>query len=163
MSPYSTEGWSDLFLAGAGAAAALTGLVFVALSINLQRILALPGLSARAAGAIAVLTVALLVCLAGLVPQSEEALSIELVVAGVAGGAFGARAIHRRPIEGGPTRAQIRGQTVLMALPSIAVVIGAATLWADWGGGLYWVVAGLVLFLLNGIMNAWVLLVEIQR
>jgi hypothetical protein len=46
MSPYSTEGWSDLFLAGAGAAAALTVLVFVALSINLQRILDLPGLSA---------------------------------------------------------------------------------------------------------------------
>jgi hypothetical protein len=107
--------------------------------------------------------VALLVCLAGLVPQSEEALSIELVVAGIAGGAIGARAIHRRPVEDGPTRAQIRGQTVLMALPSIAVVIGAATLWSDWGGGLYWVVAGLVLFLLNGIMNAWVLLVEIQR
>jgi hypothetical protein len=31
------------------------------------------------------------------------------------------------------------------------------------GGGLYWLVVGLLFLLLNGIASAWVLLVEILR
>ena len=39
--------WTDFAVAVAGASAALTGLVFVAVSINLQRILAYPALPTR--------------------------------------------------------------------------------------------------------------------
>ena len=38
---YVTDEWHDFFLAQVGAAAALLGLLFVALSINLQRILSI--------------------------------------------------------------------------------------------------------------------------
>ena len=38
MHPYSSAEWESLFLAEAGASAALAGLLFVALSINLERI-----------------------------------------------------------------------------------------------------------------------------
>src|SRR5580704_17716086 len=41
--------WQTLFAVQAGAAATLTGLVFVAVSINLPRILETPGLPGRAA------------------------------------------------------------------------------------------------------------------
>ena len=41
MAAYDVEPWSDLFVAAAGAGAALAGLVFVAVSINVDRILAL--------------------------------------------------------------------------------------------------------------------------
>ena len=41
--------WHDLFVAIAGAAAALTGLLLVAVSINLKRILDFPSLPTRAA------------------------------------------------------------------------------------------------------------------
>jgi hypothetical protein len=37
------------------------------------------------------------------------------------------------------------------------------SLWLGAGGGLSWVAGALVLLMLNGILNAWVLLVEIQR
>ena len=47
--------WSTFFAAQVGAGAALTGLVFVALSINLKQILAFPGLPSRAAEAIILL------------------------------------------------------------------------------------------------------------
>jgi hypothetical protein len=38
MTSYQPESWHDLFVASAGAAAALTGLIFVAVSINLAKI-----------------------------------------------------------------------------------------------------------------------------
>jgi hypothetical protein len=56
----TTDGWGELFLAGAGASAALAGLLFVAMSINLERILQGAGLPGRAGEAI-VLLVAVLV------------------------------------------------------------------------------------------------------
>ncbi len=40
--------WHDIFIATAGASAALTGLIFVEVSINLSRILAIPTLPGRA-------------------------------------------------------------------------------------------------------------------
>ncbi len=39
MAAYSSELWHDFFIGAAGAAAALTGLLFVSLSINLEQIL----------------------------------------------------------------------------------------------------------------------------
>jgi hypothetical protein len=51
--------WHDFFLAQAGAAGVLTGLVFVGVSINLQKIVSEPGsgLTGRAAEALIVLVV----------------------------------------------------------------------------------------------------------
>jgi hypothetical protein len=49
--------WTDFLVAAAGATAALVGLVFVGLSINLKRILALPGVSGRAAETVLLLAV----------------------------------------------------------------------------------------------------------
>ena len=45
---YDPEQWHDLFVAVAGASAALLGLLFVAVSINLERILSYKGLPERA-------------------------------------------------------------------------------------------------------------------
>ena len=65
---YTTEGWGDLFLAGAGASAALGGLLFVAVSINLDRIVALRSLPGAALGAIVLLVAVLMVSMVALVP-----------------------------------------------------------------------------------------------
>jgi modulator of FtsH protease len=41
--------------------------------------------------------------------------------------------------------------------------LGAVSIVADAGGGLYWIAAGIVLATAGAVLNAWVLLVEILR
>lgn len=60
--------WLNFYSATASASAAMTGLVFVGLSINLARVLAIPGMVARCGEAIMLLGLALLVSLKCLVP-----------------------------------------------------------------------------------------------
>ncbi|MGK2932714.1 MAG: hypothetical protein ACSLFD_08090, partial [Solirubrobacterales bacterium] len=72
--------WKDLFVATAGASAALAGLVFVAVSINLDRILALEGVTNLALSTLALLIGVLITSMFGLIPnQGEESLGIELL------------------------------------------------------------------------------------
>jgi len=60
--------WNGFFTAQARAFAALTGLVFVALSINLKEILSSPGLPGRAGEAVIVLVTPVLVGLLAFSP-----------------------------------------------------------------------------------------------
>jgi hypothetical protein len=62
--------WHDFFLAQAGAAGVLTGLVFVGVSINLEKIVSDPrsGLAGRAAEALILLVAVLLASVLALVP-----------------------------------------------------------------------------------------------
>jgi hypothetical protein len=85
MHAYSTAEWDSLFLAEAGASAALAGLLFVALSINLERILKGAGLPGRAGEAIMLLLAVLVVATWALVPgQSSTVLGAELLGSGLA-------------------------------------------------------------------------------
>src|SRR6185437_13962675 len=63
------EAWGDFFIAQVGASAALAGLIFVAVSLNLTKILALSHLPKRAFQALMVLLEILVVSSLALVPQ----------------------------------------------------------------------------------------------
>ena len=100
MNPSGASEWTDPFVAAAGASAALTGLVFVAVSINIQEILRLPGVPDRALATLMLLLGAVVISLLPLIPdQSGTALGIELVVVGIAFiaviGFTGARSFQR--------------------------------------------------------------------
>ena len=75
MTAYDASEWSDLFVAAAGAGAALAGLVFVAVSINIDRILAGEGLPDRALSTVLILLMAVCVSIVGLIPGQETSRS----------------------------------------------------------------------------------------
>jgi len=149
----------------AGAAAALAGLLFVAVSINIRTILQNRGISARAAQALVFLVNPVFLSLTLLIPgQPPAALAVELfVVAVIAGSASGwlsrpgARA-HEQPL------ASWAGTGLLpAAIVALAPVLAGIGLLTGSLGGLYWVPAAVAFGLLGGLTNAWVLLVEILR
>jgi len=157
------EAWHDFFIATTGAAAALAGLVFVAISINLTQILRFPSLPGRALETILLLITALLVGIFVLVPgQSPIALGIELSVLAIGVVTWNAWIqIRTGRVPQAPARATvIRTLEVVAALPLVVAGVG---LLAGGGGGLYWTVPAIALLLVVGVANAWVLLVEINR
>lgn len=160
---YTTADWTNLFVASAGASAALTGLLFVAVSVNIQDILKYEGLPARALQTLLLLLSAVVVSLVGLIPdQGTTALGAELLAVELAFGGW-ILVLAARALE--PTREYVRplfhfGLVVPGTLP---LVVGAASLLAQSGGGLYWIVGGVIGALLSASVNAWVLLVEILR
>jgi hypothetical protein len=67
MNPQSA-GWANFFVAEVGASAALTGLLVVAISINLARILAIAQLPGRAAEGLIILVGAFVLSSVALIP-----------------------------------------------------------------------------------------------
>ena len=76
--------WTNFAVALAGVTAVLAGLVFVALSVNLERILQVPGLPGRAGETLIVLIGAVVQCALLLIPGlNHVALGMSLLVVGV--------------------------------------------------------------------------------
>ena len=76
--PPEAEAWHDFYVMVGGAAAALAGLILVALSLHLKAILGHPLYRDRSWSSLQGLVTALLVSAAMLVPQSLTALGVEV-------------------------------------------------------------------------------------
>ena len=160
MNPVTTD-WGNFFVAEVGASAALAGLVVVAISINLSRIISLAHLPERAAEALMVLVGALVVTSAALVPNQSAALfGAEAMTIGVVTFVvplvFQVRALNARL-----PRRYLR--VLVGAAASLPFVVAGALLVLGSGAGFYWVAAGVIISLVAGVFDAWVLLVEILR
>jgi modulator of FtsH protease len=161
---YDPTDWHELFVATAGAGAALAGLVFVAVSINLERILKFPGLPERALETVLLLLNVVVVSIIGLIPgQDHNALGIELMIVGlVATTAIWMIAFRAKP-SGEEPRMWLTERLVILTWGTLPFVIGGLSILVTSGAGLYWVVFGIVGAIVGAVANAWVLLVEILR
>jgi hypothetical protein len=162
---YAAEHWTDFGVGVAGASAALAGLVFVAVSINLSKILEYRNLPGRAALTLYLFVTPLVVGILLLVPgQSGAALGGELLAAGLVFGGSEMLINQRAGRSDKETRltwALVRLFPIIVS--SGCLILAGATLLAQAGGGLYWLVPNVLAAFVFGLINAWVLLVEIMR
>ncbi|WBB70065.1 hypothetical protein [Micromonospora sp. WMMD812] len=157
--------WEGFALALVGAAAVLAGLVFVAVSINIDRILAIRGLPGRAGESVILFLAVLCECAFVLIPnQPVSALGLELLVAGLLVWAVGVAIAV--PGLRGPTRQPASWRLTRLIgvhLATVPAALAGASLLGWLPGGLYWLAGAVLTALVVATGNAWVLLVEVVR
>ena len=141
MSAYDAARWSDFALAQLGASAALLGLVFVGLSINLKDVIGSRQLVNRALEAVVAL---------GSVLVASTAVVFRLQI--------GAAGQVAQPGREGPPPISIAVRRVLGLGAALLLAVAGITLAASAGGGLYWWPAAIVVAYLGALTNAWVLI-----
>ncbi|HSN18737.1 MAG TPA: hypothetical protein VLV87_11090 [Gammaproteobacteria bacterium] len=166
MTADQLKNWANFFIAAASASSALAGLVMVALSVNVKKIINYRHLPARAGAAIAMLMLILVSSMASLMNQPLWTLACEIMVM-----AAWAWAIEiwtaRQVIIGHAEVKRPRYETVrfvlLGQLQVVPYVVGGLLLLLGRYQGLYWIGAGTMLVFTFSVMESWVLLVEILR
>ncbi len=163
---YSTEAWTAFFHASSIVSAALAGLIFVGLSVNMGRLLAADRvegenlLGGRAIEALVAMANVLVISIVALTPTIDRGvLAAVIIVVGLESAISPARVLvgtHGKP--------EISKETLLRLVMAIALtvtlLVAGITLAAQHGGGLLWLPASFVLAIAVAAINAWVLLVE---
>jgi hypothetical protein len=159
------ESWDSFFVAETAAAAALLGLLFVAVSINLKQIVDNGGLADRALGAMLLLLAILIAGLLLAMPDQPVAvMGIETAaIAVLAGGlvlTLGLRGERAAPTD---FRSAYRRSTLSNAGSLAPILIGGLLMLGGGEAGFYFVAVGMCLALIKAVGEGWILLVEINR
>lgn len=162
---YDPQRWESFYVMTGGAAAALTGLLFVAMSLHSKAITAHPVYGGRAVGTLVSLVTQLFLAGAVLVPgQSVVAIGVEVEIAALYFLVTTWRAINRmRTLRVAATSSRLR-QGIELAGASIWMVlfvVSGVSLITRAGGGFY-LLAVVMLFMFGwNVYVAWVLITEI--
>ena len=165
MHAYSPADWQSFYVAVVGAAAALTGLLFVAVSINLANILKEDSmLPTRAAETLGSLLFVMVAAALTLVPQNIRLLGAEIlaIAAPLLVVTLWTQLSYRRGHPDDPLYWSVSRITA-SAAATVPGTLAGLSLTAHWGGGLYWLVPTAVGGIAGAVYSAWVLLVEIIR
>ena len=162
------EKWGTFATVAGGAAAGLTGLLFVAVSIRVEVIAKSQELRTRATQTFALFVTALVIALFLSIPdQSERVLGIELAALAVITGAshliLGRRAIADESERDNSAHrvASILDAAAPNAITSILLPVAAVLLVSGLHAGLDVLVVPVLTALVGGVLTAWLLLIKI--
>ncbi|MEV7323065.1 hypothetical protein [Streptomyces sp. NPDC093970] len=150
--------WESFGVMTGGASGALTGLLFVAVSLNAERIARHPGLRAIAAQTLVLFTAPLVTATVLLTPrQPDWALGAELMAAGLCGG-LGLLVIGRRrrgedPAAERPVGLFDRRDTGIVVM--LLLVVSGAVLATGTPAGLYVLPPASLVAFVSGVLSAW--------
>ena len=159
------NGWENFFLGQLGASAALTGLVFVGISINLKKIMESSFLPNHALEAVVAFVSTLFIAFLMLIPQqSFLTYGIEVLFVGLLNWIL-VTYFHMDTLRKVPTtyRRDIVRIFVIYQMAALSFV-AAGIIFLIWGAnGFYWIVAASLLSYLAAFIDTWLLVVEINR
>jgi hypothetical protein len=158
---YTAAMWLGFGEALAAVAGALTGLLFVALSVKGDALAVSRNLSSRAAETLVLFMISVLIAIVLVAPQPSTALGWELVAVAVVSGTI-LFILDRRA--GHATDRGVSRYIERFSPNTItAVLVGVAglTYLVKAGGGLYWLIPAAVASLVGGVVNAWLFLVKV--
>ena len=161
---YDAAAWHDYFLMVGGGAAALTGLVFVAMSLHLDQIALNPAHRHRARTVLTGLTAVFIRCaLVLMAGQNGQAVAVELIVV-----LIGVEIVLYRSISQA-LQATDRSDPALLwrTIGSFACLVteqaGALALFFGNTGGLYVVGIGMMSSFVFMVTGAWLLIIGVRR
>lgn len=160
------ERWHDLFLGELGAAAALAGLLFVSMSVNQERIFSLGRMADRAVEALAMLFLVIAIATLGLTPGQPACLFGAEIATLVIALLVWLLPVQRAYLAHLDMAYRRRAGTLVLgvrfAIGTIAMS-GAILVVTNRDWALYLLVPGVLGALAASLVDAWVLLVEINR
>ncbi len=155
---FDIAAWSDYGVAVVSAAAALTGLLFVAVSVNSAWFWSAKVHRGRAGQALVLFTVPLVTGIVLLIPgQSTTALGIEIAVFGLLVGRV-VLALGSEPLTDEPRWLVLVDRFSPRLITTAGLILGGVSLIAKRFGGLYWLAGVDVCALLAGLLSAWMFL-----
>ncbi|MGZ6340493.1 MAG: hypothetical protein ACXWMX_01465 [Candidatus Limnocylindrales bacterium] len=158
---YRPEAWHDLYIMVGGAAAVLTGLIFVAVSLHLRAVLHDPWRRGRAGSSLLALMSVVLISGALLAPpQPAAALGLEIAAISLANPAYSiVGLVHLR----GAERRRALPELVLGIIVALLAVGAGVSLAAGAGGGLWLLLPGAATALTSSVVNSWRLMVGVAE
>jgi hypothetical protein len=156
---FDPSGWHDFYLMVGGSAAALTGLVFVAMSLQLRPILPNPWHRGTAAASIISLLSVMLVAAAALATgQPRWLLGLEIILITLPSPLYNLRGLIHLPRE--HRLAFALELTVGLAGAVLAMAAGLSLMLAQ-GPGLWLLLSGAGFALASSVWNGWRLMVDV--
>jgi modulator of FtsH protease len=167
MEPVTTAAdWEAFYTAQVGAAAALAGLLFVGISLNLNKILSAAFLPLRAVLAL-VLLVAILAVSSFLLMPGLGGTAAGIGILGIGAviflGGSVIEAIGWRERTPQQHRVTFLFNVLLLEAATIPWLVGGILVLSGASSGYYWLAGGVILAFVKAVVDAWVLLVEINR
>jgi modulator of FtsH protease len=164
MKAYELSSWMGFLEATVGAGAGLAGLIFVALSINLGRLVIRPKLAARAGETLAVLLLAVIGAALGLMPLGRIVFGVALLaVATPVLVVTLTLQLGQGPDSPDHPYWWFLSRIAVTQFTAIPFMLAGISLIIEKGGGLFWLGVGALVAFAGSVYNGWILLVEVVR